>query len=268
MTCLLAFLQHVEHGNVFVDVVDAVGVVPEDAEVLCCGLHGCQGFNSFVRIAAAQGIRVLGHAPDAFHGLVLYEFADLIHVRTPLRERHRDHLDAQGLADRKMSVITGNGAEEFDLIVPAPGLFGSENAQQHGSRHAVEHEGEGGRSYDDGLFGSDAHQFAEQLSRFLQPQQLTVVAGVGAVLIVAVAGGIEHVQHGHGQRQLIGAGLASCHVQVQVKILIFLIFFQQQFFLLLQFFAGAFGIIFHKTVLLSAKMPNNLFYPVEQAFSR
>lgn len=62
---LLALLQDIEHRGILVDIVDGVGVVPEDAEVFGGGLESGQAAHRLVGVGAAQGLVYLGthHMP-------------------------------------------------------------------------------------------------------------------------------------------------------------------------------------------------------------
>ena len=47
-----------------------VGVVPENAEILCGGFEPRETKDRFIGIGIALGIGILGHAPDSFDGLI------------------------------------------------------------------------------------------------------------------------------------------------------------------------------------------------------
>ena len=103
-------------------VMRGIGVVPEQAEVGRAGLHGGQPLDHLGRIGLGRRVGILRHAPHALDRRVGGEALDLVHVGAVPGQRHRDHLDAVGLADREMAVVSRHGAEERGAgLAPRPG---------------------------------------------------------------------------------------------------------------------------------------------------
>ena len=144
-----------------------------------------------------------------------------------------------------MPVVARDGAEEFYLVISAPGLFAPQHAQQHGPGHAVVHEGEGGGAHHNGFLGGDAHIVAEELAGLRDAQQLAVVAAVYSAFGDAAGLGAEHVQQGGGQRKLVGPRLAPGHVQLQPLGLQTGVGLLQLLPLGLELLSGHFLILFH-----------------------
>ena len=61
-----AGLQDIHKLHFLVDVVDAIGVIPEDAEIVGSGFHRSQLFYHLVAVADSFRIGMKRHAPDAF----------------------------------------------------------------------------------------------------------------------------------------------------------------------------------------------------------
>ena len=94
------------------EMVDGIGVVPEQAEVGRTRSHRREALHRFRGIDLAGGIRVFRHAPHALHGRIGDERFDLVHVRPMAGQRHRYHANAILLADGEMAVIARHGAKE------------------------------------------------------------------------------------------------------------------------------------------------------------
>ena len=108
-----------------VQVVHAVGVVPEDAEIGRGRGHLDQAAHSVLAKGNARGVGILGHAPDTLDGIVGgNEALDLVHVGAVVGHRDGDVLDAQVGGDAKVAIVAGNGAQELDLLAVVRGLVG------------------------------------------------------------------------------------------------------------------------------------------------
>ena len=106
-----------------VQVVHAVGVVPEDAEIGRGRGHLDQATHGVLAKGDARGVGILGHAPDALDGVVGGNQAlDLVHVGAVVGHRDGNVLDAQVGGDAKVTVVAGNRAQEFDLLAVVRGL--------------------------------------------------------------------------------------------------------------------------------------------------
>ena len=165
-----------------VQVMDAIGVVPEDAEIVSSAGHGRQATNDFLGIGDAPGVGVLGDAPDALHGLVLGDDSlDLIHIRAVFVHLHGNHLDAERLRDAEVTVVTRNRADPFDAGVLRPGLA-AEGAEVEASRNGVAHERQARVAADDHIFRYIIEHRCQQALRLGKTVEHTVVATIGAVL--------------------------------------------------------------------------------------
>ena len=119
-------------GLEWVQVMDAVGVVPEDAEIVSSAGHGRQTTNDILGIGDAAGVGVLRNAPDTLHGIVLGDDSlDLIHVGAAFVHLHGNHLDAERFRDAEVTVVTRNGADPLDSRILRPG-FAAEGAGSRG----------------------------------------------------------------------------------------------------------------------------------------
>ena len=184
-------------GRVIVEMVHAVGVVPENAEVVGRALHGGQAAHHVVGVGHAAGVRVLRHAPDALHGGVAgHEALHLVHVGAVRRHGHGDHLDAEGLGDAEVAVVARSGAEPLDAIVLAPRL-GAERAEVEAAGHGLVHERKAGVAAHDDVRRVLLHHARHEALRLGQAVQHAVVAAVRAVLGAAVLGRRHRGQHGH-----------------------------------------------------------------------
>ena len=121
-------------------VMYAVCVIPEYSEILCLGRKVCKTLYRFIRIGDTLGVAVHRYAPYTLDKLVFaYQLLDHIHIGTVGSIRNGDHLYTHTLTDCKVSVITRSRTKELNLLVLAPRLISSENAEQHGSCYRIVH---------------------------------------------------------------------------------------------------------------------------------
>ena len=195
--------------------MDDIGVVPEDAEIRRGGLHGGEAADHSIRIGLALRVAVFGDAPDALDGRVRPgQLLDPVHIRAVLPHGDGDHLEAQLLGDGKMPVVARDGAEPPDLFQLAPGGK-ARRAKYIEPQHGIIHHGQAGVAPGDDLLHGDLHQLGKERPAGAQPVQPAVVAGVGgAVLQIFVA--VQDGEHGLAQIQLLPAGLAPGHIQLEV----------------------------------------------------
>ena len=109
-------------------VVHAVGVVPEDAEIGRGRGHLGQATHGVLAKGDARGVGIR-HAPDALDGIVGgNEALDFVHIGAVVGHRDGNVLDAQVGGDAKVAIVAGNRAQELDLLavvrslVSLPGL--------------------------------------------------------------------------------------------------------------------------------------------------
>ena len=167
---------------VLIQVMHAIGIVPEDPEIGSRGLEPCESPDCLIRVRIACGITVFGHAPDSLDGLVLVDqFLYHVHVRAFRCQRDRDHLYAEIFRDREMSVISGNRAEKFHPVLFAPGSI-AHNAVSHCSCNCIVHDVQRGVSEDDDVVGIVLHHVAQKDLRLLYARNNAVIAAVRSVL--------------------------------------------------------------------------------------
>jgi len=201
-----------ECGRIGVEVMQGVGVVPEDAEIDGAGFHGGETANGFVGIDFAGGIGIFRDTPDGFDGWVGDEGFDFVHVRAAAGERDGDHADAEVFADSEVAIVTGNRSEKSGSGRGLrPGRGGTGNAFEEGPDERVVHEGEAGIIGDDDLVGGSAEHVGEERANLGEALEVAVVAGVffGGGDVVAVGESEEFV----GDVELFGGGLAAGHVE-------------------------------------------------------
>ena len=135
---LRAFVEHIEHlvGRIG-QIVDAISVIPDDAEILRACLHGCHTADDFVRISFSFRIGILRHTEHAFDCRVLHDLFQQLHIRAVLQHRDVDHLDPKIFAHAEMSVVTGHRAGKLHLIELAP--RGAARAVRHALGNIVKH---------------------------------------------------------------------------------------------------------------------------------
>ena len=195
-------------------VVDAVGVVPHNFKVRGSGIQSGKLPHHFVGVGDAGGVGVHGHAPDSLDGgIVFAEFLDHVHVRAVLVHGDVDHFKSKQLGDGKVTVVSGNRAEPLDLFFLAPRPGRVVKAKAHSPGDAVVHQIQAGVSSDKHFgFVVHAKQVAKQLAAFVDAFQYAVVAQVFTLFRPHYRLGIEHVQDGHGQIQLVRSRLPSGHI--------------------------------------------------------
>jgi len=192
--------------------VHSIGVVPEDAEIGRRGGHAGQAVHHRIRVDGSRRVRVLGHAPHPDDGAVARDLLlDGIQIRAIVADVHDDHADPQLLADSKMAIIPGAGAQELDLAF-APGRRPSRHAKQDRAHDSVVHHGQAGGAADDDLLGCHIQVRRHQPARLRQAFQPAVVAAVDAGGADVVLLGV--LEHRERQIQLLRRGLAARHVQL------------------------------------------------------
>ena len=198
-----------------IEVVDAVGVVPEDAEILRGGLHAGEAAHGLVGKGQAAGIAVHGHADDALHRGITRETLDHIHVRAAIHKRHGDALDAEHGKHVEVPVVARHGAEELEMGNVLPRRIARERAVEDGAHEGVVDEVDAGIAADDHLLGRHAQQRAKEALGLGDAGGVAVVARVHAVF--AGKARVGHAQHGQGKVELARFRLAARHVQMQAK---------------------------------------------------
>ena len=203
-----------------VQVVHAVGVVPEDAEIGRGRGHLDQAAHGVLAKGDARGVGILGHAPDALDGVVGGNQAlDLVHVGTVVSHRDRDVLDAQVGGDAKMTIVAGNGTQELDLLAVVRGLVGVPGLAAARAT-APEHAGDvmlnqkARRTQHKRLLGGATQKLPRQLACRRNALKAAVVGAVD-IAVVQIGIGIEDIEHGSRDVHLGGRRLAAGHVERQ-----------------------------------------------------
>ena len=245
-----------------IQVVHPIGVVPEDAEIRSRGLQPREAAHGFITVGNALGVGILGHAPDALDGFVLfYQLFHHVHVRPGGRHGYGNHLDAEIFGDGEVAVIAGHRAQELHLRQAAPRRV-AHDAVGPGAADGVKHHVQGRVAINDNVLGVVFHHIAQQLAGFQDTGQLAVSAAVGAVVAGQVGIGVQHVHHFHGKVQLLLAGDAAAHVQAHAQGLDFFILRFQLIIFGGQFLHRHFRIGLHKKPSFQTK---NLPYPAYYA---
>ena len=97
-----------------------------------------------------------------------------------LSQFHRDHVNAQMLADGKMSIVTGNWGDELDVLT-GPGLL-SGNAVNESEHRQIMHDRQTGIVGSNDVVDVDAQQLAENAANLRETSVTAVVTNVPAVL--------------------------------------------------------------------------------------
>ena len=193
--------------------MDAVRVVPHDAEVGGGSPHGAETVHGFIAVNDALGVGVQGNAPDALDGRIFrHQFFHQIHIGSVFGHGNGDHFDTQILADAEVAVVTGAGTEEFDFIQLGPGGVPA-GAEEHETDHGIIHQIEAGVAADNDLFRGDVQQTGEQFFCFRDAIEPAVVPCVHAIFCDIFCQGEEDPV---GQVKLRARGFATGHIQFQV----------------------------------------------------
>jgi len=124
-----------------INIMNSVGIVPEEAEIGCSGFEPCEGLDHLVRVGDPCWIGILRDTEHPFDGGVGFnERGHHLHIRTFVGEADRDHLNAEMLEDGEMPVIPGNRTEKGDLFFVFPGPVATRYTIQHGlNEHIIHH---------------------------------------------------------------------------------------------------------------------------------
>ena len=92
-----------------------------------------------------------------------------IHVGSVVGQRHRDHLDAEVLADREVAVVAGHRAEKRDPRLARPRPRAVDRAREQRVGDGVVHQRQAGVVAEDHLGRRDAEERREQRAQLRQP---------------------------------------------------------------------------------------------------
>ena len=206
--------------GLIVQVVHAVGVVPEDAEIGRGRGHLDQAAHSVLAKGDTRGVGILGHAPDALDGIVGgNEALDLVHIGAVVGHRDGDVLDTQVSGNSKVAIVTGNRTQELDLLAVVRGLVGIPGlaaaraaAPEHASDVVLDQQAR--RAQHERLLGGAAQELPCQLTCRGNALKAAVVGTVD-VAVVQIGIDIEDIEHGSRDVHLGGRRLAAGHVERQ-----------------------------------------------------
>ena len=161
-----------------------------------------------------------------------------------------------------MTVIARHRAKELHFVLFQPGLIHTSGAEDHQTVHGVIHKGQAGVASGQHLLHRHFQQISKHLAAGGNAFQGAVVAGVQA-LIDGVLTGLDHRQHPFAGIQLVSAGLAPGHIQLQALGLIAFVLFIELFQFLFQLSACGFcqihtitsNFIYFQTLTVRPKPP-------------
>ena len=207
-----AFFRYLNSGEVDLGNIEPVFAISRDSvDVKRLKSIGDGG----VGVDDAIGVGVLGHTPDALDGGILHQLFHQIHIGTFGGHGNGDQLGAEALGDLKVAVIAGGGAQEFDGIQLAPGLFGVEQTMGVGLCNGIVHQSQAGVAADEAFLRLAAKDIGPQLLGSGDAGELAVVANIQTVGH-AVGGGLQGGEHIADKVQLFPAGLAAGHIQMEL----------------------------------------------------
>ena len=213
-------------------IVKHVCIIPEHAEVLCRRLHRSDTLNRFGGIGKARGVGILGNAPHTLYGFIgRNELFYHIHIGAVLVKRYIDHFDAEEFADSKMSVISGNGTKEGDLIVLRPGLAAVLDGVKHTACNRIVHKVQARVAADDDMIGGNSKHFAKQTLHFVNAVKSAIVTAVAAGFGKAFFIGLYRSKKAFHCGNLLCRGLAARHIELKSHCFIFFELFNQLLFL-------------------------------------
>ena len=215
-------------SHIVIEVMNGVSIIPEDAEIVRCGGHGCQLAHDLIAIRNTAWIGILRHAPDALHrSIIRYEFLDHVHVRAIFVHGNRDHLDAECLGHAEVAIVARNGAEELHFFKLAPGSC-AQRAEHPAAHDSVIHDVQARVAEHDHVLRVIIKHRSHEHLRFLDAVQDAVIAQVSASFINTFGGRRNDIEHGHAQIQLVFRGLAASHIERKVERAIFVVFLLQR----------------------------------------
>ena len=240
-----------------IEMVDRIGVIPVDPEIVRRGLKMRKTQHRLLGVSIALRIRILRHAPDTLYGrVVVYILFHHIHIRSGLGHRDVDHLDAEILGDPEMAVIAGHRAQEFQALLPAPGIA-SHHAMRHGAGYIVKNDVQRGVAEDQHVLRLHLGHFPHKALRLRDTAEDPVIAAVGAGLVEHAVASVQRVHKPVREVQLFAAGLAARHIQRKVLVLGLLKPARHAFPFDMQFLSRHFRICFH---FESSRVHNQSYY--------
>ena len=167
-----------EGNKVTLKFMDAVSVVPDDGKIRGGGLQICETANGLVAEDNAVGIGILGNHPDHFYGGILHVFLNHVHIRPGRSHGDGNQLCTKELANLKMPVISGGGAEKFHRFFPAPGARTVKKAVGISTGHQVKHQVQRGDTADKNFLPPAPKNICPERPGAGKSCQFTVVPGI------------------------------------------------------------------------------------------
>ena len=137
---------------------------------------------------------------------------DHFEIGAGVGHRHRDHLDAEVLADREVAVVAGHRAEKRHARALRPRTRAVARAAQQRVGDGVVHQPQAGVVADQRVLGLEPEQRRQQRAQFREALEHAVVARVAAVCGEVVARAGKREQRA-GQIELLGRGFATGEIQ-------------------------------------------------------
>ena len=194
-------------------VVQGVGVVPEDLEVGCGGRHGGEARGDVLAADRAGRVGVRRHHPHALDGRVVGDQRrDGVGVGPVVVHGHGHHLDAQALEQGEVTVVARHRAHEAHLLLTAPRPLGVDAAEEQEVDQAVAHDRQARVAAGHDLIGLDPEQLGEDLAQLAQALEAAVVADVDARGVLRRR---RQPQQGVREVELLRGRLATGQVELQ-----------------------------------------------------
>ena len=203
-----------------VEAVDAVGVIPEDAEICRCGPQVGKASDHIITEHDPGGILVFRHTPDTLHRLVLHQTLHQCHIRAVFIHRHRDQLEAEMLRNGKVPVIARHGTQELTSRHLLPRCAAAD-ALGHAVADDLIHQRQAAVAAHDGMGGVGPHHVCQQPLGLRDTVKAAVVAAVLTALAVKNAAVIQLIQQLQRQLKLLRGRLAPRQIQRQATFFVF-----------------------------------------------
>ena len=172
-----------------IQVMDAVGIVPEQPEIGGGRFHAGQCTDDIIGVRDAGGVAVHRDTDHAFDGGILDGRENRFHIRTVIEGLHRNHFYAELIQGMEMPVIARHRTDEPDLIELPPRRKSGQRTEDESAGESVMQHGQAGIPARDHQLRRDAEQFPEQPADFDQSVDIRVIiAAVDPVLTEVVAG--------------------------------------------------------------------------------
>ena len=120
--------------------MNGVGVIPKNSKISCPGLHVRQTLDDVGRIDHPGRIAVFGNAPDTFDIRIPgNQILNRVHCRAVFLHFDWNHFDAKIFANKKMTVVSGAGAQKLNLRKLSPGRSTVGHSFYRGAQNRVMH---------------------------------------------------------------------------------------------------------------------------------